>query len=213
MADLKGSTATAITAVSDTTRFLVSNGGADGVATGNQIPVYMGNKVRKANTAIQSITAATLTKINGSDLLVPTDSQIAVGTVFQWQVLATKTAAGTAARTFHVRLGTAGTTADTAIATFTSAAGTAAVDAAYIEILAICISITSNVATFECSFSLSHNLASTGFATTGNQIVSPAGSTATLNISTASLIATLSVTSGSLEAITVRQVFAQAFNI
>lgn len=213
MADLKGSTATAIAAITDTTRFLVSDSATDGVATGNQIEIYMGNKIRKANTGTQSISAATLTKINGSELQVPSGSQIAVGTVFQWQILATKTAAGTASRTFHVRLGTAGTTADTAVATFTSPAGTAAADAAYIEIIAICVSIASNVATFECSLCLSHNLASTGWATTGNQILSPPGSTATLNISTANLIASVSVQSGTSEAITVRQVFAQAFGI
>jgi hypothetical protein len=211
VADKKGSTATVVVP-SAATRFLVSDGGVDAVAEGRGIARAFGY-IRNSNTATQAVTAATLTKINGSELAVPTGAQIQVGTIFQWQIVATKTAAGTAARTFFVRLGTNGTTADTAIATFTSPAGTAVADTAYIEIIAICVSIASNVATFEVSFTLSHNLSATGWALTGNQVISPPTSTATLNISTAGLIMSVSLTTGASEAPTIRQVFAQAFNV
>jgi hypothetical protein len=211
MADLKGSAATAAVP-SDTARFLMSDGGADLVATGTQLARAFGQR-RKVNSATQAISAATLTKINGSEIAIPAGQNIQVGSVFQWQIVATKTAAGLAARTFHIRLGTNGTTADTAIATFTSPAGTAVADVAYIEIIAVCMSIAANVATFECSFILSHNLSATGWATTGNQVISPPTSTATLDISTAGLIMSISLTTGSAEAPTIRQVFAQAFNV
>jgi hypothetical protein len=197
---------------SDGTRFLVSDSGVDLVSTGAGIARKFGHR-RNVNTGTQAITAATSTKINGSELAVPAGFNIQVGSVFQWQIVATKTAAGTALRTFFVRLGTNGTTADTAIASFTSAAGTAVADVAYIEIIAVCVSIAANIATFECSFILSHNLASTGWATTGNQVVSPPTTTATLDISTAGLIMSLSLTTGTAEAPTIRQVFAQAFNV
>lgn len=212
MAGQKASTATVLP-VTDTALMIGEDGGTSGVFSGANVARYMANRIRNQNSAIQAISAATLTKINGSDLAVPTGKNIVVGVTWQWQIIATKTAAGIAARTFYVRLGTLGTTADTAIATFTSPAGTAAADVAYIEIIAICLSIAANVATFEVSFSLAHNLASTGFSTTSNQLISPPTSTATLNISTAGLIATLSLTSGASEAITVRQIFSQVFGL
>jgi hypothetical protein len=56
-------------------------------------------------------------------------------------------------------------------------------------------------------------LSATGWATTGNQVISPPTSTATLDISTAGLIMSISLTTGSAEAPTIRQVFAQAFNV
>lgn len=211
MADLTGSAAT-VDIPSDATKFLVSDGGADAVAEGKGIARVFGAR-RNANTGTQAITAAALTKINGSELAIPSGYQIQVGSVFQWQISATKTAAGIAARTFHIRLGVNGTTADTAIATFTSPAGTAVADQAYISIIAICISIAAGVATFECSFSLSHNLASTGWATTGNQVITPPTSTATLNITTNNLIMSLSITTGASEAPTIRQCLAQAWGI
>jgi hypothetical protein len=211
MADLKPSLATLMPAT-DTMLLVGSDAGTDGATTGAQIARKFGHR-RNTNTATQAIPAATLTKINGSEIAVPAGANIQVGSIFEWQIIATKTAAGVAARTFHVRLGTTGTTADTAIASFTSPLGTAAADTAYIEILALCISIAANVATFECSFILSHNLATTGWATTGNQVIAPATTNATLNISTAGLIISLSVTTGAAEAPTIRQVFAQAFNL
>jgi hypothetical protein len=216
VADQKASTESTVLPGTDTLRLIGSDSAVDGVATGAGIARAFGMR-KFCNIATQGISAATLTHIVGSDIVVPAGQLIQVRTMFQWQVWLTKTAAGTAARTFHVRLGLGsggvGATGDTLIASFTSAAGTAAADNAYIEIAAICFSIASNLATFESSFMLSHNLASTGFSTTSNQIVTPATSSATRDISVAGLIASLSVTSGTSEALTIRQVIAQAFNL
>jgi 3D (Asp-Asp-Asp) domain-containing protein len=60
--------------------------------------------------------------------------RIQAGSFFRWRFHATKTAAGVAAPIFTVRVGTAGTTADTARLTLTSNAQTAAADSAIWEL-------------------------------------------------------------------------------
>jgi hypothetical protein len=57
--------------------------------------------------------------------------------VLKWRLWMTKTAAGVAAPSFKVRIGTLATIVDTARLTFATAAQTAAVDTAWVEILAI----------------------------------------------------------------------------
>jgi len=56
-----------------------------------------------------------------------------VGRIFHFRLIISKTAAGTAAPVLTVRLGTAQTTSDTAVVTFTWGAGTAAIDRGEIE--------------------------------------------------------------------------------
>jgi len=77
------------------------------------------NNVSVAN---QVVTAATLTYLTGSAISVPA-GLLRIGTIFRWTMSLTKTAAGTAANSFFVRLGTLGTTSDTAVCTFTTGAG------------------------------------------------------------------------------------------
>jgi hypothetical protein len=211
MAGQKASTATVLP-LTDTALLIGEDGGTSGVFTGAGLARAIGMR-QNCNTATQAISAATLTKINGSELTVPSGNLIQVKTKFQWQIWLTKGAGGTLGRSFFIRLGTLGTTADALIATFNSGAGTGVVDQAYIEIVAICFSIAANVATFESSFTLSHALATTGFSTTTNQIITPASTPATRDISPAGLIASLSVTTGTSETLTIRQVLAQAFQL
>lgn len=75
------------------------------------------------------------TYLTGSSLLV--SGRLKTGTVIEWVLRMTKTAAGTAAPTWIIRFGTAGTTADTARVTFTGAAQTAATDTGFVQITAI----------------------------------------------------------------------------
>lgn len=84
------------------------------------------------STAAQSGFAAD-TYITGSS--VPLGIPV-VGTTYRCQFDVTKTAAGTATPIVIVRIGTAGTTADTARLTFTFGAGTVAADTAVVEIRA-----------------------------------------------------------------------------
>lgn len=79
------------------------------------------------STANQGAGFATDTYVTGSNILIPTQRPRA-GTVFQSRIAVVKTAAGTATPIVNIRYGTAATTADTALCTFTFGAGTAAAD-------------------------------------------------------------------------------------
>lgn len=84
-------------------------------------------------TASQSLTAASPNVVTGTLVSLPT-SNLKVGSRFRFNMGLVKTAAGTATWTAVVKYGTAGTTADAAIATFTSGTNTAAIDQAAVEI-------------------------------------------------------------------------------
>lgn len=77
-----------------------------------------------------------------------------------------KTAAGTATPIVVVRVGTLGTTADTAVLTFTFAAGTAAVDTGTFVVTAH-FRISGGSAVLVGTCELRHALAATGLASTG----------------------------------------------
>lgn len=208
MADSKITDLTAITAVTDTTEFAANVGGADRKVSGLQLRDYFGDSIQNQSVASQAVTAATLTYIAGSALAVPV-AGLRVGTWFRWRMYLTKTAAGTAASTWHVRLGTAGTTADTAILTFTQTGlGTAVADTGYVDILAVIRGpITSScIAVGTCV--LGHDLQITGFSVRPNVIVQ--STSAAFNATTASLIVGVTQTSGASQAFTYQQVVAEA---
>lgn len=90
-------------------------------------------------------------------------SVLQAGSKISWQLSCTKTAACTGTPAFNIRCGTAQSTADTAIATSTGLAQTAAVDTAIFDIEAIARALTST-GTVAWSMRLAHKLATTGFA-------------------------------------------------
>lgn len=77
---------------------------------------------------------ATDTYVSGSALPLTGLGAIRIGRAYHWRFVVSKTAAGTATPIVTVRVGTAGTTSDTARLTFTWGAGTAAVDRGEIEL-------------------------------------------------------------------------------
>jgi hypothetical protein len=95
------------------------------------LPVIGG--VGTPSTAAQSLTAAADNLLTGTLLQLPTGN-LKVGSRFRWEIGLTKTAAGVATWSVAVKYGTAGTTADAAIATFTSGTNTAAIDQATLAI-------------------------------------------------------------------------------
>lgn len=122
--------------------------------------------IRNWNTA-DVVASAADTYLTGSALSVPTGLSLQVGTTMKWRIYMTKTAAGTAAPTWIVRVGTAGTTADTARLTFTGPAQTAAVDTGFVEITAILRNVGAS-GVLVGGLILNHNLATTGFANVGS---------------------------------------------
>jgi hypothetical protein len=156
------------------------------------------------STQDQAITAATRSYIAGSMLQIP--ALLKVGTMLKWKFNITKTAAGTAASTYDICFGLAGTTADTARVSFTKKAGTAAADEGVVEIIATVRSIGATGIVIG-EFRLSHDLASTGHATTPNVVVS--GISAGFDMTIPKLKVGVCITSGASDAITIKIVQAE----
>mgnify|MGYP001606297451 CR=1 FL=1 len=171
---------------------------------------YIKGNIQNYSTVAQAPAAATRTYIAGSALTIPT-GKIQVGTKFRWRFNITKTAAGTAASTYDVAVGTAGTTADTARVSFTKPAGTAAVDAGWIEIIVICLGPLGVNGVFVGEFSLIHNLSATGHAAIPCVCVNTIS--AGFDVTVANLIVGVCITSGAADAITIQMVDAEAVNV
>lgn len=93
------------------------------------------------NASTADVTAnAADTYLTGSLLTIP-PALVRVGTQLSWQFAMSKTAAETAAPVWSVRVGTNGTTADTARLQFTGVAQTAAVDNGFAQIVVVIRSI------------------------------------------------------------------------
>ena len=123
----------------------------------------------------------------------PITNFIRAGTFFKWYLIMTKTGAGTATPIFRVRCGTAGTTADTALVTFTLGAQTGVVDTGWCEIHGK-INQTGASGLFQAGINFTHNLATTGLANAQQQVQQAISSS--FNLTTAGLILGLSCDPG-----------------
>jgi len=182
-------------------RFSVKND-AGAIAT-------LGGAIRNWNTADVVANAAD-TYITGSNLVVPTGETLQVGTVFRWKMWMTKTAAGVATPTWIVRIGTLGTIADAAILTFTGPVQTAAIDAGFVEIMAVLRNVGA-AGILAGGLALTHNLGTTGFANSNTPTlqVTSSGFVTT----TAGLIVGLSVNPGAAGVWTHQVVSAEMLNM
>jgi hypothetical protein len=149
------------------------------------------------------------TYITGSTITVP-PGLVRVGTCFTWWFAMSKTGAGVATPIWSVRVGTAGTTADTARLTFTGVAQTGVIDngCAMIQVV---VRSTGAAGVAEGFYRLDHILAATGLAniqTDVKQITSGAYDT-TVQAS----IYGVSVNSGALGVWTMQHASVQAVGI
>lgn len=128
----------------------------------NDAGVVQGDSVR-AKIAQQTGFAAD-TYITNSGLILPSVSMQA-GMVFVWEIVLTKTAAGTATPIWQVRIGAAQSTADTSRLSITMAAQTAAADTAHVRVMLTCRSV-GVTGVIQGLVWIQHNLAATGFANT-----------------------------------------------
>jgi hypothetical protein len=101
------------------------------------VPAGSTNKLTGAD---QSLGAAD-TYLNNSALTLAALGAPTIGRCYHWRFIVSKTAAGTATPVVQVRVGTAGTTADTSRVTFTWGAGTAAIDRGEIEMEAMFVAV------------------------------------------------------------------------
>lgn len=93
-----------------------------------------GKEQRAASSAAQTLGGNQDTYLTGSAVAIP-QGKIQVGTQYRCKFNVVKTGAGTGAPTIGVKVGTAGTTADTTRVTLTFAAQTAVIDEGVFEVL------------------------------------------------------------------------------
>lgn len=160
--------------------------------TGSSVGGALGTPAT-ASQAAATMTAGSANIVPGSLFQLPTGSLVA-GSTFRWTINLSKTAAGTATFTVTVKFGTAGTTSDAAIATWTSGTNTAIID--YGLLVVTCnILTTGSGGTANCLAYYSHN---PGVVATGLGLIGVVpGSTATLNTTSASPYFHIDVTPGS----------------
>lgn len=158
----------------------------------------------------QSVTAqgpgfATDTYLTGSRIVMPAGAP-SVGTQFRCIFIASKTAAGIVAPIIQLRFGTAGTTADTSICSFTLSAGTAATDTGQFEVIGLFRTVGSGTsAVVQGSLSLTSQ-ATTGFSSLTKTVLT---TSAGFNSSTAGAGLGVSVNGGTSAAWTVQLVRAE----
>lgn len=178
-----------------------------GSASGN---LLVGPTPSNASTASQTINAATTATLTGSLLAVPI-SKLKIGSVFTWDIIVSKTAAGTAANTFNVRCGTTGTSSDTSLMALALPTATSVIDTAQITIVLTCQGPLTASGIFAGTLTMIHNLAATGFATIPCVVVSAAS--AAFNVTTAGLIVSLSCTTAAATVLTFTQITGQAYGV
>jgi len=150
--------------------------------------------VRTLCNAGSTTTAGANIYIVGSNIAVP-PTLVRVGSVFQWTLWMSKTAACTSAPVYNVVVGTAGTTADTVRLTWTSAsAQTAATDNGILMISAV-VTTAGASGVINGSYNLDHKNASTGFASVQTDGQGPTASSA-FDLTVANLIFGLTINPG-----------------
>lgn len=171
-------------------------------------------EVKNLSLADQTVAAATFAHLLGSMVTLPPQG-FQVGTAFKWTMIGSKTAAGTAARTFHVRVGTTGSTADAIVATLTMPVGTAAADTGVFTLTGI-ISAIGAAATLRTALSLTHAGGSAtvgGFTALGINSPVQIGTPTTFNSVTSGLLyISVTLTTGAAEVITFQQIMAEVIN-
>jgi len=116
-------------------------------------------------TAASAAGFATDTYIANSSVPLLGIGALRIGRRYKWRFVISKTAAGTATPILQVRVGTAGTTADTSRLTFTFGAGTAAADRGEIELEALVTAIGAS-GVLRAKAEWTTNLQTTGLTST-----------------------------------------------
>lgn len=160
------------------------------------------------SVADQTINAGTTAKIIDSDLTV-NPGHFPGGVVLRWEIVLSKTAAGTAANSFLVKVGLAGLNTDPTILTFALPVGTAVIDTGVIAIIVTVRGATRSASgLLQGTLILQHNLAATGLSTIPCVVLKALSPS--VDLSREFLIATLSCTTAALTVLTFHQVIASS---
>lgn len=209
MADTKISGLTAVTTFVNADEFAVNQSATSKKLTGTVLRDYIGNTFYAASTAAQSPGAGATTYLTSSSIAIPA-LKLRVGSCFTWDLDYVKTAAGTAARSILIKVGTAGTTADATIATLTNGAPTGVVDEGYYRIMFTIRTIGASATSRASSFA-THNLSTTGLLPNETEYKRVAGTT--FDSTVANLIVGLAITTGASEALTFDQIICRANDV
>jgi len=169
MANTKISAATNNPTVAATDEFATNKAGASNRTPASALATYVKgvSELFNASTASQSGFSSD-TYLTNSNIAIPANNPQAK-TMYRCVFRATKTGAGTATAVINVRIGTNGTTADTArcVITFPTAQ-TAATDSALMEIWATFRSVGGGTsAVLQVAFRMHRTNTTTGFISTG----------------------------------------------
>lgn len=137
-------------------------------AIGADIKSLKNAEVHNGSTANQVLTNGA-TYLAGSDCLIPT-GKIKVGTKYRCKFNVVKTGAGTAAPDFLIKVGSAGTTADSTRVTLTQTVQTAVIDEGVVEIECV-FRASGATAVLQALSSLGHRLAATGLTTSNHAVI------------------------------------------
>lgn len=205
MADTKISALAAATLVADANELAINEAGTSKKITALQLAAYM--SIRNASTADQGISATTA-YVTNSNLAVPA-GKLRIGTMLRWRFSATKTAAGTTVGcVVIVKVGTAGTTADTSVLTFTMGTPTGAADTAFFDLDVIVRGPLTASGILVGTLRMTHNLSATGFSTLPSEVINVVSSN--FDVTTANLIAGLTITTTTASNWTIKQVSVEA---
>jgi hypothetical protein len=181
--------------------------------TVRNVAQYVGTGLNNQQFATQSPAANATTYLTGSNILIPAGETARTTTWFRWKMVVSKTGAGTATKSILLKIGTAGTTSDATILTFTYGIGTAVIDQGDIEIVVgfRTVGSTTTATVFGTSVA-KHNLATTGLFTTQFVYVMPAVSSG-FDSTVSALQVGLAFTAGVSEAWTFAHLTAEAINL
>ena len=213
MADTKISALPAVTSPTDASEVPVNEGGTSKKVTLNQLTAYFEQRGRQTNASVANQTGfAADTYLTGSDVAIPS-GRLQAKSMYRVRFNVTKTAAGTAAPVVNVRLGTAGTTADTSRATLTFGAQTALVDEGFVEAYVVFRTVGSGTTAViqAVGFFQKELNTATGLGPTPNQHVTV--TSAGFDSTVAGLRIGISVNGGTSAAWTVNLVQAELFNL
>lgn len=169
MASTKVSGLAAVTSLAAADTLPVVQAATSKKVTASQIRQFIGTGLNNASAAAVSAAYAADTYLAGSAITIPTAGGWVAGSRYRCEFDMVKTAAGTAAFTITVRMGTLGTTGDGSVLSLAFAAGTAAADTGWFDLDVVFRSVGAGTSAVVAGIvRCTHNLAATGMTTTGS---------------------------------------------
>lgn len=209
MADSKISALVAAVAA-EGDEFVINEAGTTKRLPARLMRAWLGNTQRNQSIDDQLPAAGATTYVEQSQINVPA-GKLRIGTFFRWTLTATKTAAGTAARSILIKLGRGGNTGDATIVTLTSSAPTAATDTALFRVTLIIRGPLSASCVANGAYAFIHFQSNSGF--NANEVEVVQATSGTFDATVPELICGLALSMGASEAITIQQIVTEAYNL